>query len=127
MQTYRFGSIALAHEGASTVPEMIWMGLRLSDVSVGGTDDEALMPLTAVERERIRAMLARQTANPDGQDGECFAELQKMLMLNVKAEIQLLEERPGGLLHWIEMSIMRETLVGDTAHELFIERQERLQ
>jgi hypothetical protein len=31
-----------------------------------------------------------------------------MLMLNVKAEIQLLDDRPAGLVQWLEQRIRKE-------------------
>ncbi len=108
MQTYRQGSIALAHEQASTVPEMKWLGVRLDDVVTGAADDAPLLPLSPVDRERIRAMLARQVADADVVQRQCFSELQKMLVLNVKAEIQILDERPGGLVQWLEGKIWKE-------------------
>jgi len=108
MQTFRKGSIALAHEQASTVPEMRWLGVKLDDVTAGAADDEPLLPLTLVDRDRITAMLTRQVADADTVQQQCFAELQKMLVLNVKAEIQLLDDRPGGLVHWLEERIWKE-------------------
>ena len=108
LQTYRQGSIALAHESASTVPEMKWLGLRLDDVVTGAADDAPLLPLSLVDRERIRAMLARQVNGGDAVQQQCFSELQKMLVLNVKAEIQLLDERPGGLVQWLEEKMWKE-------------------
>jgi meiotic recombination protein SPO11 len=108
MQTYRQGSIALAHESSLTVPELKWVGLRLDDVVEGGMADETLMPLTAIDRERIRAMLARQSGETENLQRESFSELQRMLILNIKAEIQLLEDRPGGLVWWLEQRIGKE-------------------
>jgi meiotic recombination protein SPO11 len=108
MQTYRQGSIALAHESSLTVPELKWVGLRLDDVVEGGMADETLMPLTAIDRERIRAMLARQSGETENLQRESFSELQRMLILNIKAEIQLLEDRPGGLVWWLEQRVGKE-------------------
>jgi meiotic recombination protein SPO11 len=108
MQTYRQGSIALAHEQSSTVPEMRWLGMRLADVVTGALTDEPLLPLTLIDRERIRAMLARQSNDADSVEQQCFLELQKMLVLNVKAETQILDDRPGGLVQWLEERIWRE-------------------
>lgn len=108
LQTYRKGSIALAHESASTVPDMKWLGVRLDDVVVGAADDAPLLPLSPVDRERIRATLARQVDGGDAVQQQCFSELQKMLVLNVKAEIQILDERPGGLVQWLERKVWNE-------------------
>jgi meiotic recombination protein SPO11 len=108
MQTYRQGSIALAHEESSTIPEMRWLGVRLDDVVAGAMTREPLLPLTLIDRARIRAMLARQSSDADTFQQQCFSELQKMLALNVKAEIQTLDDRQGGLVQWLEERIWRD-------------------
>jgi meiotic recombination protein SPO11 len=108
MHTYRQGSIALAHEESSTVPEMKWLGMRLDDVVVDAATDAPLLPLTLTDRERIRGILARQSSDADSVQQQCFLELQKMLVLNVKAEIQLLDDRPGGIGHWLEERIWND-------------------
>jgi meiotic recombination protein SPO11 len=65
MQTYCQGSIALAHEQSSMIPEMEWLGMRLNDGFEGVMADEPLVPLTLIDREWIRAMLARQSTGLD--------------------------------------------------------------
>lgn len=52
-------------------------------------------------------MLARQSSDADTFQQQRFSELQKMLVLNVKAEIQTLDDRPGGLVRWLEERIWR--------------------
>lgn len=108
MQIYRQGSIALAHEQSSTIPEMKWLGMKLDDVVSGTMTEEPLLPLTLIDRERIRAMLARQSSDADLVQQQVLSELQKMLVLDVKAEMQLLDDRPGGLVQWLEERIWRE-------------------
>ena len=108
MQTYRQGSIALAHESSLTVPELKWLGLKLGDVVAGMATEETLMPLSAIDRGRIRASLVRQSGDTENVQRECPTELQNMLLLNVKAEIQLLDDRPGGLVRWLEQWIGNE-------------------
>jgi hypothetical protein len=39
---------------------------------------------------------------------ECSTDLQNMLMVNVKAEIQVLDGRPAGLVQWLEQRIRKE-------------------
>ena len=73
----------------------------------GTVTDEPVMQLTVIDRERIRAMLARYSSDGDSVQQQCFSDLQKMLLLNVKAEIQLLDDRPGGLVQWLEERIWR--------------------
>jgi len=69
--------------------------------------DEPLIPLTLIDREWIRAMLARQSTGLDNVQQQCRSELQEMV-LNLKAEIQLLGDRPGGLVDWLEDRIWKE-------------------
>ena len=47
-------------------------------------------------------MLKRPTFAEDGPETVLRRELQAMLMLNTKAEIQLLSGREGGLEKWLE-------------------------
>jgi meiotic recombination protein SPO11 len=47
-------------------------------------------------------MLEREPFGEDGDEGKWRREVQVMLMLNVKAEIQVLEAGPGGLAAWLE-------------------------
>lgn len=42
----------------------------------------------------------------NGMEREWRRELQVMLMLNVKAEMELLDEREGGLEDWVEDSLL---------------------
>ena len=47
------------------------------------------------------AMLNRKPFDDDAQEPVWRRELQVMLLLNVKAEIQLLENLDGGLAQWL--------------------------
>ena len=87
---------------------MEWLGMRLNDVFEGAMADEPLLPLTLIDREWIRAMLARQSTGLDNVQQQCRSELQEMLVLNLKAEVQLLDDRPGGLVDWLEERIWKE-------------------
>jgi meiotic recombination protein SPO11 len=82
--------------------------LRLNDVVEGAMACEPLLPLTLIDREWIRAMLARQSTSLDNVQQQCRSELQEMLVLNLKAEIQLLDDRSGGLVDWLEDRIWKE-------------------
>jgi len=70
--------------------------------------EETLTPLSAIDRGRIRASLVRQSGEAENIQRECPTELQKMLLLNVKAEIQLLDDTRGGLVRWLEQRIGNE-------------------
>jgi meiotic recombination protein SPO11 len=108
MQIYRQGSHSLPHERALNVPEMQWLGVRADDVLKGVRDDEAVLRLTTRDRRKAIAMLERLCPKPAfGMDEQCKVELQRMLMLNVKAESQILEYRSGGLEGWLDDRITR--------------------
>ena len=98
MQIYRRGSYALPHEHAFNVPQMQWLGLRTDDVVACVQDDESVLKLAARDRRKAVAMLERLSRRFEGEiDEQCSVELQRMLMLNIKAEIQILEDRRGGV------------------------------
>lgn len=109
MATYKYGSMKQAHDNARlNVPGIHWLGLRTSDV-VSGADphgDEALMPLSMRDRKKAIAVLKN---NPvfaeDGPESRWRSELQQMLMLNLKAETELLYDRDGGIEGWIDQRI----------------------
>ena len=109
MRTYRHGSINLAHEHQYNVPEMKWLGVKLFDVTDDVRDDEAVMPLTPCDRMKARVVLETQCKYPDDPLHEwCKMELVRMLTLNKKAEIQVLEGRPGGLETWVHAKVVNE-------------------
>ncbi|KAF4213284.1 hypothetical protein CNMCM5878_000095 [Aspergillus fumigatiaffinis] len=106
MSTYKYGSMAHARENEKlNVSKLRWLGLRTSDI-IGGADsfgDEAFIRLSPRDRKKAIAMLAN---NPvwaeDGPEQEWRTELQQMLMLNLKAEIEILYDRQEGLEGWID-------------------------
>lgn len=108
--TYKFGSMAHAHENEKfNIPRLQCLGLSTSDV-VAGSDclgDDAVIPLSARDRRKIIAML---TNNPvwavDGPEPEWRAELHQMLMLNIKAETEILYQKDGGLEGWIDQKML---------------------
>ena len=111
MSVYKYGSMAHTHENWKlNIPSLRWLGLRTSEVvdSLGSDGDEALMSLTRRDRRKIVSMLSN---NPvwavDGPEPEWRVELQRMLMLNVKAEIEILYDREDGLEGWIDREMRR--------------------
>ncbi|PLN75137.1 DNA topoisomerase IV, alpha subunit [Aspergillus taichungensis] len=114
LATYKYGSMAAAHENSQlNVRGLRCLGLHMSDV-VAGADpcgDDTLLRLTARDRRKIVTMLCK---NPvfavDGPELDWRAELQRMLMLNVKAEIEILYDQEGGLEGWIDrrMEILKK-------------------
>lgn len=108
--TYKFGSMAHAHENEKfNIPKLEFLGLSTSDIVAGADSlgDDAVIPLSARDRRKIIAML---TNNPvwavDGPEPEWRAELQRMLMLNVKAETEILYQREDGLEGWVDQKML---------------------
>lgn len=102
MSTYKHGSVALAHESNLAVPSIQWLGVRSSDFlqhgngiqnvngeENGNEDVAGLLKLTQRDRRIAGKMLEKSMFEEDGK-GEWRRELQIMLALNLKAEIQIL-------------------------------------
>ncbi|KAL4950849.1 Spo11/DNA topoisomerase VI subunit A [Aspergillus filifer] len=113
MSTYKYGSMAHTQDNARlNLPCLRWLGLRTSEIVKGlGLDgDEALMPLTKRDRKKIVSMLSRSPVwAADGPEMEWRVELQRMLMLNVKAEIEILYEGVGGIEGWLNREMRMQT------------------
>jgi meiotic recombination protein SPO11 len=91
MSTYKYGSIALHHQREIlAVPSVRWLGVR------------SLLELTSRDRRIARRMLEKETMEEEGREVEWRRELQVMLMLNLKAEIQILSDGDGGLEKWLD-------------------------
>lgn len=107
MSTYKHGSIALEHENeVMNVAGIQWLGVKSSDLENQreAEDDTGLLRLTGRDRRIATKMLQRPIFAEEGET-EWRRELQNMLMLNMKAEIQLLNGRSGGLESWLESRI----------------------
>jgi meiotic recombination protein SPO11 len=104
---YKHGSMALAHESAThQVPDLQWLGLCSAHLGAAINDVHAsqeILPLTKRDRMKAMRMLERQPAQETFRDGDeteetsSRTELQRMLMLNVKAELQVLDAISGGV------------------------------
>lgn len=106
--TYKHGSAAFAKEKDTlTVPSMRWVGLRSKHVADGESThtSQGLLQLSKRDRHKARKMLESQQFTQSGEDVEWRRELQVMLMLNLKAEVQLLEASPDGLCSMIRQEI----------------------
>jgi len=105
LSTYKYGSKALAHQNAElTLPSIQWIGVNSSHV---GQDDDlhqtqGLLRLSARDRRKANLMLERSHFAENGAEPGWRREIQVMLMLNIKAETQLLEARAGGLVAWLK-------------------------
>jgi meiotic recombination protein SPO11 len=119
MSTYKYGSYRLAHEDTTpketcglSLPSIQWIGVRRhhicrTPVDEDGTDAsvmpelQGLMKLTARDRTKAACMLEWDLCAEGGPEEDWRHELQAMLMLNTKAEMQILDELPGGLVSWL--------------------------
>jgi meiotic recombination protein SPO11 len=119
LSTYKYGSYRLAHEDvapkdtpALSLPDIRWLGVKshhMCRTPVGDSDTstctmpglQSLMRLTARDRTKAMRMLEWNLCTEDGPEQEWREELQTMLMLNIKAEMQILGELPGGLVSWL--------------------------
>ncbi|KAJ5512713.1 Winged helix-turn-helix transcription repressor DNA-binding [Penicillium fimorum] len=112
MSTYKYGSAAHLHQNARlSIPRLHWLGLRVTDI-IAVPDvlgDTALLSLTTRDRKKIMAMLRNSPVWAiNGPEPEWRAELQRMLVLNLKAEIEILYGCQGGLEGWINRRMFRQ-------------------
>lgn len=112
ISTYKHGSWRLSHEnGHLNVPRIQWLGIQSSDlISRNGDDDTAgfgLLRLSIRDRKRAMKMLRKDTWAENGPETEWRREVQVMLMLNIKAEMEILNERTGGMEAWLEEKLLR--------------------
>lgn len=104
--TYRDGSLALHHERKHLVAptlECIGLGSESIHSFIEMNDEEGedgLLRLTSRDRRKAIRMLERQD-DWGCSSADASAELRMMLMLNVKCEIQVLDDMPSGLGGWL--------------------------
>ncbi|KAJ5735741.1 Winged helix-turn-helix transcription repressor DNA-binding [Penicillium malachiteum] len=112
MSTYKYGSMAHSHENARfVIPNLQYLGLRVSDAVINSEllENISLLALTPRDRRKIVSMLQNSPIwAADGPEPEWRVELQRMMMLNLKAEIEILYEREGGLKGWIDQIMFRQ-------------------
>ncbi|KAH8805768.1 Spo11/DNA topoisomerase VI subunit A [Xylogone sp. PMI_703] len=102
MSTYKYGSIALAHENQTlAVPEMRWLGIKNQHIMSTSDIERGIISLTTRDRRVATSMLARDPFSVGGEEKEGRRELQVMLFLNIKAEIQALNHGEG-LESWLD-------------------------
>ena len=117
MSTYKHGSFKLSHENVNlNVPSIQWLGIQSRDVLAENGLDEynGLLRLSARDRKKAADMLEKsEVLQEGGKEEEWRRELQVMLMLNVKAEMEILAEREGGVKGWVEEKLLEN---GTTLH-----------
>ncbi|KAK8164752.1 Spo11/DNA topoisomerase VI subunit A [Phyllosticta citrichinensis] len=117
LSTYKYGSNSLAHETANlSNPNIQWLGVKMASVVPVEGDDTwnepnpsihgelGLMRLSLRDRRKATKMLENSIFDNDAA-AEWKRELQMMLVLNVKAEIEILESRQGGLARWLQQHL----------------------
>lgn len=119
MSVYKYGSLACAYDNARlNAPELSWLGVRISaavaratsyahqenpdtskgddritNENSGDNSEPVLLPLTMRDRRKARSMMMKNPVFAEnGPEQEWRRELQVMLMLNVKAEIEAFYE-----------------------------------
>jgi meiotic recombination protein SPO11 len=99
LSIYKYGSVSLAHETGMELATLIWLGLRSHIFRPGFAGDDLenkLLKLTDRDRRKAISMLnkpifqAEATEENDIHERRWRRELQVMLILNMKAEIQVL-------------------------------------
>ncbi len=104
LSTYKYGSATLSHENHTLiVPQIQWLGLRSTDIR--DTDNthqsQGLLQMSNRDRRKAAKMLEWDHISDGGSEPQWRRELQIMLMLNVKAEMQLLDSSLGGMQDWV--------------------------
>jgi meiotic recombination protein SPO11 len=106
LKCYRVGSKASAVEGKMELPEMHWLGVRSEDATEL-PNDAALMPVSL--KDRGKAVNLMETMTLEGEVvveelQDCREDLQRMLMLNARTEIEVFGDR---LSDWVEGKISK--------------------
>lgn len=63
---------------------------------------QSILTLSARDRKKAVDMLSNANMSNEGPEPEWRRDLQIMLLLNVKAELQILDSQPGGLSRVLE-------------------------
>ncbi|KIH87130.1 hypothetical protein SPBR_04867 [Sporothrix brasiliensis 5110] len=119
-RTYKYGSQSLSHEANTTVPGMKWLGIQSCDLfcprnSVGARHTWSalndVLPLTDTDRRTavclLKDMIYGAKADSDAASLEQYREVQVMLMLNIKAEIQAADDY-GDLATWLDEKLYQD-------------------
>ena len=117
MTTYKYGSSNLSHENASlSVPSLRWLGIKVDDLmfdndSTGSSqagENRGILGMSKRDRMKATNLLNKEPFTEEGAEPEWRSALQTMLMLNIKAEMESLSGRDGGLEGWTEEKLLAE-------------------
>ncbi|KAH0352584.1 DNA topoisomerase IV, alpha subunit, partial [Aureobasidium melanogenum] len=112
LHTYKHGSKKMSEDNAALItPRIQWLGLHsgaMSDVDHTHRN-QGLMTLTSRDRHKARKMLEwGQNASSD-EGAQWSRELQVMLMLNLKAEMQIVDSDSSGLINMIKSAAYEDS------------------
>ena len=112
MFTYKYGSYKLSHENDKLrVPSMQWLGVKSEEIhnyidSATDHNVEGLLRLSIRDRKKALKMLEKNAAfDENNGEQEWRREIQVMLTLNVKAEMEIVAQRAGGVEAWVERKL----------------------
>ncbi|KAL9083855.1 MAG: hypothetical protein Q9159_005531 [Coniocarpon cinnabarinum] len=106
--TYKHGSLQLAHEGtAAMTARLQWLGCRSNDISgkVGDLQQSGLRQLTGRDFAKAINMLDWPYLEEGSTDDLWRRELQVMLMLGYKFEIEMVESSVDSLQQRLQMTL----------------------
>ena len=119
MSTYKYGSQRLSHENyhlnASTIQ---WLGVKSSDIhsnilNSNEQDDQGLLRLSTNDRKKATKMLENNAAFAEGgAEWEWRREMQVMLMLGVKAEMEILDRNGAHIGLWVDERLRLFNITG---------------
>lgn len=100
LSVYKHGSANRAMDMEDLLTSQL-QRLGLSRIDIDDREEiryaQGLIPLTGRDRRKARQLLDKALYAEGGAEDDWRLELQVMLMLNVKAELQILDEVPGAL------------------------------
>ncbi|KAL8781950.1 MAG: hypothetical protein Q9213_005789 [Squamulea squamosa] len=118
MSTYKHGSLTMSYENANLkCPTIRWLGVKSGDVdpnqlriqpSDADEDMKGLLKLSKRDRNKATKMLGHDVYEEDGAEVEWRRELQVMLMLNVKVEMEILSQRGGDIERWVDDRLLED-------------------
>ncbi|KAG9692067.1 DNA topoisomerase IV, alpha subunit, partial [Aureobasidium melanogenum] len=105
IHTYKHSSEKMSEDNAALIiPRIQWLGLHSRAITdVDRTHcNQGLMTLTSRDRHKARKMLEWEQNASSDQGAQWCRELQVMLMLNLKAEMQMIDSDSSGLINMIK-------------------------
>lgn len=112
LHTYKHGSKKISEDNAALiVPRIQWLGLHSRAI----TDEDrthrnqGLLALTLRDRHKARKMLEWEQNASSDERAQWRRELQVMLMLNLKAEMQIVDSDSSGLINMIKNAAYDDT------------------